>query len=1125
MIRFNLNRTISELKHTLTRSGMRTSVPVVLILLTILTIHPMNADAIDIADYPLDLAYKAASPIVMVVLDDSSSMDMEFITPEDNGTFENNYYVFPENPGDNVHSSTMFALNYMMEYERKTWKSQWHGYNSLYYNPKTVYTPWPDPNGLRPLPNADTGNPRSNPMNPSPTLSLNATYFSVLASGSQLDIRNSHYFILDDRDADGERDEGENVFLVNLSGAVRSVYMFSDSDNNERIDDHELNSVDMDAIPDHLRPFGDAGVDLQNFANWYSFYRKRSLTAKAAVARTLTELSELYIGFYSINKNLIQDILPLRVTQKDGSVRDLTADLLTRLYNLRSSGNTNLREGLDAVGKYYQGKRPDGLGPSPYAPKADGGECQRVYALAMTDGYWTETSFTLSTPDPDHDGVWNTLADVAFTYFYADLRPDLEDLLFPLDCDTESHQHMVTFSLAFGLAGTLNPDSYDPCSLENSQGGHPTWPDPFCRDCKAKIDDLWHAAANTHGSFFNASNPETLAKSLKKIFENIQNNEATAAPVTVSSELFYSSSALFQAMYRSGVWTGDVAAYTIHYDSDDETTSIDQNPLWRASEKLENRPQENRNIIGFDGEKAIAFNWNELSESQKIMLNQNKDLLTYIRGGSFPQFRKRDSKLGDIVHSSPLLVGNHVYVGANDGMLHAFNADNGEEAFAYIPHLVFPRLNQLSDKQYMHNFYVDQTPACSNIKVGEESKTWLVGGLGKGGKGYYCLDITGIDSMGSFSENTLKQIVKWEFKDDNDLGYTFSEPVIIRTRSQAHPFVVIFGNGYNSTNGFARLYILDVLTGELLHNLNTEKGDDNGLSTPIAIDVNNDGRADYIYAGDLKGHVWKWDIRSEDHLFWNFSYRDKDRRPAPLFKATANQSITIRPDVMCHPTRHGYMVCFGTGKFLGTSDLSTQNIQAIYGIWDYGDEPGEYLGEFDPLTQSLSNHPDSGTSQVRLVAQTITDSGTNNGLPVRTISKIPVRYTTILDAADTNPNQERKEGSPNPTRDAGWYLNLTASERVHQNVRIWNNVLIVLGRTPSLEPCKGGGFTMVYYLNPSSGGMVEQATCIDRPVPLNPPVIVTTPAGDRMIFKNDLSVPPAPDDGIKSGIYFWRQLF
>jgi hypothetical protein len=104
-------------------------------------------------------------------------------------------------------------------------------------------------------------------------------------------------------------------------------------------------------------------------------------------------------------------------------------------------------------------------------------------------------------------------------------------------------------------------------------------------------------------------------------------------------------------------------------------------------------------------------------------------------------------------------------------------------------------------------------------------------------------------------------------------------------------------------------------------------------------------------------------------------------------------------------------------------------------------------------------------------------------------------------------------------------LNLTASERVHQNVRIWNNVLIALGRTPSLEPCKGGGFTMVYYLNPSSGAMVEAATCIDRPVPLNPPVIVTTPAGDRMIFKNDLSVPPAPDDGIKSGIYFWRQLF
>jgi hypothetical protein len=184
MIRLNTNRKISELKHIVTRTGTRTSV-YVLILLAFLTFHPMNADAIDIADYPLDLAYKAASPIVMVVLDDSSSMDMEFITPENNGTFENNYYVFPENPGDNVYSSTAFALNYMMEYERKTWKSQWHGYNSLYYNPKTVYTPWPDPSGSGPLPNADTTHPRSNPMNPGPTLSLNATYFSVLASRSE----------------------------------------------------------------------------------------------------------------------------------------------------------------------------------------------------------------------------------------------------------------------------------------------------------------------------------------------------------------------------------------------------------------------------------------------------------------------------------------------------------------------------------------------------------------------------------------------------------------------------------------------------------------------------------------------------------------------------------------------------------------------------------------------------------------------------------------------------------------------------------------------------------------------------------------------------------------------------
>jgi len=1090
---------------------------------------PAAAPAIDIADYPLELASKAAPPVVMVVLDDSSSMDLEFITPENDGTFEGNGYIFPANPGDNVIKT---PSTYMTEEERKSWKSQWHGYNALYYNPKTTYTPWPAPDGLGFLPDADTARPRSNPMNPSPTLALDGVYLAipVRGTGNPEIIRNAHYYVLDDRNSNKREDPGEGLFLISMSGEGRDVFRVSDNDNDGRVDEGELIRTTLSQIPEPVRPGPGLSEDLANFANWYSFYRRRSLAAKAAVGRVLSDLSGISVGFYSINTNLVQNALPVRVTGRDGTVSDKSPDLLSRLYRMKSQGSTPLREGLDAVGRYYQGLKPGGLGPSPYAPREDGGECQRVYSLVMTDGYWTETSFSLPRPDPDTDGHGNTLADVAITYFLTDLRPDLKDLLFPLECDTAIYQHMVTFTVSFGLSGTLKPEDYmddaSPCQLKNRFNDPPAWPDPYCQSCSAKIDDLWHASSNTFGSHFSASNPENLTASLQAVFNRIRAMESSASPITAASQSFFSSTTVFQAFYDSSDWSGDLEARKLYYDPDTQRVSIAPDPLWRAGEILLSRSAESRNIIGFDGKKAVSFTWDELSDTQKSQLNNDPELLSYLRGNPNPRFRKRKGKLGDIVHASPHVIGNHLYVGANDGMLHVFNAASGEEAFAYVPNLVFPDLARLADKLYAHRCFVDQTPACSDIRISGKDKIWLVGGLGKGGKGYFCLDITEVDRMGSFSPDNLKQLVQWEFKDEEGLGYTFSEPVIVRTKSPQHEYVVIFGNGYGCKDGFSRLYIVDAITGQVIRNLSTERGDGNGMSSPIVTDVNNDGMADFVYAGDLKGHIWKWSLEAYDPLLWDFSFRDRDSKPAPLFSTAEGQPVTTRPDVMRHPNRHGYMVCFGTGKYLGVSDLGTENIQAVYGIWDYGDDPGEYLGAFNAETGQLSNHPDQGASKVRLSPQLITAMEDEDGLPVwRTVSKHPVRYDTIPDVQDSNPNQRLKKGLPNPVRDAGWYLDLTASERVHQNVRIRNNVLIVLTRLPSPVPCRGGGSSLVYALDPATGGMVDKAACVDTPSPVNEPLIISTPDGDHLVYDKTKSAFPFPNGGVRQGIYFWRRMF
>ncbi|CAB1063883.1 Type IV fimbrial biogenesis protein PilY1, partial [Olavius sp. associated proteobacterium Delta 1] len=105
-------------------------------------------------------------------------------------------------------------------------------------------------------------------------------------------------------------------------------------------------------------------------------------------------------------------------------------------------------------------------------------------------------------------------------------------------------------------------------------------------------------------------------------------------------------------------------------------------------------------------------------------------------------YRNRFQVLGDIVHSSPVYSHGMLYAGGNDGMLHAFDAASGDERFAYVPNLVFGNLTSLIDPEYSHKYYVDLSPAIRDITIGGLAKTYLVGGLGKGGKGYYALDVT-----------------------------------------------------------------------------------------------------------------------------------------------------------------------------------------------------------------------------------------------------------------------------------------------------------------------------------------------------------------------------------------------
>jgi type IV pilus assembly protein PilY1 len=929
-----------------------------------------------------------------------------------------------------------------------------------------------------------------------------------------IDIKRAHYYIWSDIES--------KPYLVVLDGDITyyEVSSVSGSDSSEQV----TGLMPTTSPPSDVQVSGTYTEARQNFANWYQFYRARELTATASVAKVIASMQGVQIGIRSINGNVVEPVRKIKV----GGV-DETGALLNTLFGLtlRAQG-TPLRNGLKYVGQYFHqddGVDPSGLGASPYASQGEGGACQQAFAIVMTDGYYTGYSPSVGNQDKDEgapyaDSESDTLADVAMKYYKEDLSDDLDDLVPISDLDDNSKQHMVTYSVSFGVTGTLDPDDYD---FEN--GIYPTWTDPDDGD-QEKIDDLWHASVNGRGTFLSASRPDELVNSLISIMQHIESRIASASAVSVNGDELYERLGedilMFQASYNSDGWTGDVRAYEIDTGTGDVITTSYQ---WSARDKLEHTNWDTGRIIAtYNGTSGTYFRYGgNLSATQKTQLNSDaavaENILNYLRGDASNEeenggaFRDRYWRLGDLVHSSPVFNNDILYAGGNDGMLHAFSADTGEELFAYVPNLVFENLSLLADPAYTHQYYVDLTPAVKYIPG--EDKTILVGGLGKGGKGYYALDVTSAASI--TTETELASRVLWEYGNDDDLGYTYSKPMIVDTNDSSAGHAVIFGNGYSSVNESAVLYVLDPMTGAVIIKIDTGVGSCNGLSSPVAIDVDMDEKADYVYAGDLHGNLWKFDFTAGSSSSWDVAYKDSSGNPQPLFQAKhpdAAQPITAKPDVMRHCEKDGYIVLFATGSYLGETDVDDTSTQTIYGIWDYGDDEdnSEYLGSFERgSTPQLSNQP----STVTLLAQTrVGDDVEYNGQTLRVLSDNEASWVTVPDInglPSTDPLEDPSDGTANH---AGWYFDMPGSgERVVVDVMIRDDIAIAVSYRPESSPCGSGGYSMVYEIDACTGARLQEAQ-----FDIN---------GDGVINKDDLiniEGDPIPPSGLQGEGQFQKQV-
>ncbi len=903
-------------------------------------------------------------------------------------------------------------------------------------------------------------------------VTADAVAFVPSFSLKEVDIGNAHYYVQNDN----------GTFLVNLWNGDIEYFRVNDDDYNNNIAGGELERLEFsDAQAAGIVTGRSYLEERVNFANWYSFYRRRELTAKNAVGNVINNIYGVFVGIYTIHDRVKQIAIPVKVTL-DGTYYDETDYLLTLLYNIYSASGTPLRTGLQKIGKYYSGDyltRPSSganflyttAASFPYFKADEGGACQQAFCIAMTDGFWngstpSDVGNADGNGDTEFDGglfadsYESTLADVAMRYYENDLNPDLDNVV-PMNYkDKAPHQHMVTYTLSFGVDGTLDRDRWQNCPFLAC----PTWPEVKA-DQNTTIDDLFHAAINGRGMYVNAGTPEELLSALEELRQDIQSRLGSAAALATNTIQRVEGSMIYQGTYHTDNWSGDLSAMPV-----DLGTGNIGDEIWSASAELEKVSYDDRVIFTSKGTTGAPFRWESLTTGQQGMLISSA-YVNYLRGDTTNyssnggSFRTRSSKMGDVVHSSPYYHRKVVYIGANDGMLHAFDSDNGTELFAYVPNIIYENLDELGSVSYTHKFYVDGTAYVKNIG----DRDILVCGLRRGGKGYFSLDVSSV-SEGGLTESGMAGKFLWEYSgaSDDDMGYSYSRAWIVKTGAG---WVTVFGNGYDSVSQEAVLFVLDALSGEVLGKLRTGVAGCNGLSTPAIVDVDVDGLVDYAYAGDLRGNLWKFDLRGGKGD-WKVSFADSGTAK-PLFSARnaggQEQPITSSPDVMYHcdlSKGGGYIVVFGTGQYLGYPDFTTSDTQTIYGIWDWveawagdTDEEKLHFGEFTTerkLTNILNNDLFSTCRDLTLLQQTIEYNLSD--------------YVVITDNEIKYYNPSEGKGEH-----VGWYYDLpNGRERVVRDVMIRQGIAIVVSTIPSSSPCSSGGSSILYQIDACSGGRPDK---------------------------------------------------
>jgi type IV pilus assembly protein PilY1 len=693
------------------------------------------------------------------------------------------------------------------------------------------------------------------------------------------------------------------------------------------------------------------------------------------------------------------------------------------------------------------------------------------------------------------------IAGLAYDSHTKDIRPDTEGAksvgkqtiaTYWLDVLESGYETNNQYYLAAKYGGFSVPDNFD----------------PYART--APLDPAWwhtngdalNATNRRPDNYFTAARPDQMIAGLTSAFEKIAADlRATSSAIsTAQPQLTENGGVNFATSFDAGNWTGDLVASVLKFDAlGDSVTEVKWSARSTLATQLGNGGwDQRRRVVSYAGGVGVPFRINSISAGQKVLLNtsygaddDSPEYLNYLRGDQSHEagstavtdpkgYRPRAYLLGDI-DSKSLVVGiptepwsdafnkgysafqkanaNRtpvVYVGANDGMLHAFNgtvdqAASGAEIFAYVPSALYagpsspstPHLDGLAllgnPTTFAHRYFVNAAPLVASVDfkktVGATAgdpdwRSILVGGLGKGGRSYYAIDVTDPSTM--TSEVAVAGKVLWEFSDSR-LGFSYGRPQVFKTAK--YGWVVAFASGYNNVDGRGYLFLVNPRTGVLLEVIGTGQGSTTNPAGLAQINASvpefTDGTADAVYVGDLLGNLWRFDLTEDSAAAY----------PAPLLLARLTtqegvaQPVTAPPQIWVHKDTKARYVMVGTGRLLGNSDVASGQRQAFYAIID----------------------------------------GTGNKF--NTVDTLPAGVDFPIERDELHPLQEAQllSGFTTETdRPMGWFLDLNVSAG-GIGERIYLEASAILGKVafPTLLPngdvCAGGGSSRVFGLDFATG--------------------------------------------------------